>query len=67
MIEISVNGERRQVEAGVTLVDALTQWNYECVRVAVAINSEFVARADYVSRKLVANDRIDVVAPVAGG
>ena len=67
MIEISVNSERRQVEAAVTLADALTQWGYECARVAVAINSEFVPRASYGERQLVSGDCVDVVAPVAGG
>lgn len=67
MIEVSVNGERRQVDAAMTLADALVQWNYECARVAVAINSEFVPRADYMARKLAAGDCVDVVAPVAGG
>ncbi len=67
MIEISVNGERREVDETSTLAEALTQWNYECARVAVAINSEFVSRADYPSRKFAAGDCVDIVAPVAGG
>jgi sulfur carrier protein len=67
MIEISVNGERKKIAAAMTLADALAEWNYECARVAVAINSEFVPRADYAARKLAAGDCVDVVAPVAGG
>lgn len=67
MIEVSVNGERKQVDAAVTLAEALTQWNFECARVAVAINSEFVPRASYGERQLVSGDCVDVVAPVAGG
>jgi sulfur carrier protein len=67
MIEISVNGEHKRIDAALTLALALTQWNYECARVAVAINSEFVPRADYAVRTLAAGDCVDVVAPVAGG
>lgn len=67
MIDIFVNGESKQVDAALTVAAALTQWNYECGRVAVAINSEFVARADYDRQRFAAGDRVDVVAPVAGG
>lgn len=67
MIEVSVNGERRQLTAATTIAAALASWNYDGDCVAVAINSEFVPRADYAVRQFAAGDRIDVVAPVAGG
>lgn len=66
MIEISLNGERREIQP-LLLSVALDDWGYQCERVAVAINSEFVARADYGRTTLRANDRVDVVGPVQGG
>lgn len=67
MIDISVNGERRQVDATLNVATALAQWGFERARVAVAINSEFVSRADYDDRHFAADDCVDIVAPVAGG
>jgi sulfur carrier protein len=67
MIEISLNGERREVTRELTLSDALTQWGYLCERVAVAVNGEFVARVDYPRTRLQSTDRVDVVGPVQGG
>jgi sulfur carrier protein len=64
---MQVNGEHRALEPGTTLADALLQWGYACERVAVAINGEFVARADYAHTLLRARDCLDVVAPVQGG
>lgn len=66
MIDISLNGERRQVEPQM-LSAALETWGYQCERVAVALNGEFVARADYSRTPLRASDRVDVVGPVQGG
>jgi sulfur carrier protein len=66
MIDISLNGERRQLEPQM-LSAALEAWGYQCERVAVAINGEFIARADYARTPLTADDRIDVVGPVQGG
>lgn len=67
MIEIAVNGEKRRVAAATLLADYLTRDGYECQRIAVAVNGEFVARAEYGGRVLVDGDAVDVVAPVQGG
>lgn len=67
MIDIVVNGERKQIDPTLSIAAALASWNYDDDRVAVAINSEFVPRADYGIRHFAGGDRIDVVAPVAGG
>jgi sulfur carrier protein len=66
-IEMMLNGEPRALPAPMTLADALVQWGYVCEKVAVAINGEFVARADYAQRLLQERDCLDVVAPVQGG
>ena len=67
MIEIFVNGECKQVDAAATVAASLQQWSYACERIAVAINSEFLPRAEYQSRRFSAGDKVDIVAPVAGG
>ena len=67
MIEILVNGEMREVDAALSLTQALHTWGFRCEKIAVAINSEFVARADYAKTYLRNGDALDVVAPVQGG
>lgn len=67
MFQITVNGERRAIDESQSVAAVLDQLGYDCTRVAVAINSEFVARADYTQQKFAAGDRVDVVAPMAGG
>jgi sulfur carrier protein len=67
MIEIVINNERKAVGEKTSLTTVLMENNFNCLRVAVAVNSEFVARADYDKHFLNAGDKVDVVAPVAGG
>lgn len=67
MIEIFINGERKSVDAGTALTSVLIEGGFDCSRVAVAVNSEFVARSDYGNYFFKPNDKMDVVVPVAGG
>ena len=67
MIEVSVNSESKQIESGKNLAELLGDWGFECQRVAVAINEDFVPRSTYADVSLKAGDRVDVVAPVQGG
>lgn len=67
MIDVVINGEHLAVDESQTLAELLTAKEFNCSRVAVAINSEFVARSNYGNVFLAANDIVDVVAPVAGG
>jgi len=67
MIHVSLNNESVTVEDGVTLQQALQQWDYAGKKCAVAINGEFVPRTQYDEVMLSDADEIDIVAPVGGG
>ncbi len=67
MIEIILNGEHKTVDPQASVMAVLASNGYDCGRVAVAINSTFVARADYEKQRFSVGDRVDVVAPMAGG
>ncbi|HET8709998.1 MAG TPA: sulfur carrier protein ThiS [Spongiibacteraceae bacterium] len=67
MIDVFLNGERRVFDETKSLAVTLTESGFNCTRIAVAVNSEFVARSDYENYFLKAGDQLDVVAPVAGG
>lgn len=67
MINISLNNESKQIAAETLLSDALAQWGFGEIKIAVAINGEFVPRSTYSEHQLKAGDQIDIVKPVGGG
>ncbi len=67
MINISLNGEQKVIATSTRLSDAMLAWGFSEKKCAVAINGEFVPRANYESMILNNKDEVDVVAPVGGG
>jgi sulfur carrier protein len=67
MITLSVNNEKKQLESTLTVEQLLQQCGFEKDKIAVAVNTEFVCRADYHSHVLSDNDKVDILAPVQGG
>lgn len=67
MINISLNNEPKKIAAQTLLSDALAQWGFGEIKIAVAINGEFVPRSTYSDRQLQEGDQIDIVKPVGGG
>ena len=66
-IDVSLNGERLNVEAA-TLQALLLERGYQLeTAFACAINNAFVPRPQWPSRRLVNGDRIDIVTPITGG
>jgi sulfur carrier protein len=63
---LTVNGEPVATSA-VTLADLIAQLGYAGDRVATAVNGEFVPRAARGQRRLMDNDRVEIVAPRQGG
>ncbi|HEY1733917.1 MAG TPA: sulfur carrier protein ThiS [Acidimicrobiales bacterium] len=67
MIAVTVNGEPRDLEA-TTTVETLVEMIGCGVRgVAVAVNSEIVARRVWADTTLAGGDRIEVLRAVQGG
>jgi sulfur carrier protein len=66
-LQVSLNGKRMDTLA-TTLQDLLLDQGYALQGAfACAINSTFVPRAQWPERRLQADDRIDVITPIAGG
>ncbi|WP_296659073.1 sulfur carrier protein ThiS [Paraburkholderia sp.] len=65
-MDIDVNQQRLTLPEGATVADALVAYGAR-PPFAVAVNGDFVARAQHAARTLQAGDRMDVVSPVAGG
>ena len=64
---IEVNGEKKQLDQHQILAEAITHWGYECTRIAVAHNDEFVPRGRYAALQLQDGDRLEIVSPMQGG
>ncbi|WP_028228114.1 sulfur carrier protein ThiS [Paraburkholderia ferrariae] len=65
-MDIQINQKPLALPEGATVADALAAFGAR-PPYAVALNGDFVARAQHVARTLHAGDRLDVVSPVAGG
>ena len=67
MINITVNGQPREVPSGSTLADLVAQLADTPQALATAVNQEFVARNARAARVLHAGDQIYTFQPITGG
>lgn len=66
-LEIHVNGERRTVTDGTTVLSLLRGFSLPESRVAVERNRSLVRKTDFGSTELIEGDRIEIVTFVGGG
>ena len=66
-MRVSVNGEPRELEPGMTLQALLQQVGVTSPRVAVAVNAAVVPRHELASRTLAEGDSVDIIEAVGGG
>jgi sulfur carrier protein len=66
-MQISLNGEARQVPDGSTVADLLRELELEGARVAVERNRVIVPTASRGAERLAAGDRLEIVTFVGGG
>lgn len=66
-MQITLNGELRELPEHSNLAQALSAFGFEASEVAVAIDTAFVPRSQYGSRVLKAGEQVEVLAPVQGG
>lgn len=67
MLTIEINGEKRQVEPGLTVAELLEQIGVTGRRVAVERNREIVPRTAWDSTELAAGDSFEIIELVGGG
>ncbi len=65
-VGVLVNGERRQLPAGATVVDVLSLLGAPSTGVAVAVNEDVLRRSEW-RRSLAEGDRVEVLTAAAGG
>jgi len=66
-IQISVNGEPRQIAEGATVAELLDQLELTGKYVAVEVNLHLVPAAKHAQYRLAQGDRLEIVTLVGGG
>ena len=66
-MHLFINGEGKKFEAPLSLAQLIEQLGMKGDRVAVELNREIVARADWARTELKDNDRLEIVHFVGGG
>jgi sulfur carrier protein len=66
-MELTVNGEPRDLPARATVATLLTALDLAAARVAVEVNEQVVPRGTYDTHPLAAGDRVEIVHFVGGG
>lgn len=67
MIELTVNGETKSVNAGLSVSGLLEELQINGRKVAVERNLEIVPKSLYAETQLESGDRLEIVAFVGGG
>ena len=66
-IQISVNGEARQINTATSLQQLIGDMELSQQRIAVELNHEIVPHSDYPSQQLQDGDKIEIVRAIGGG
>jgi sulfur carrier protein len=66
-VQLTVNGEAREVPGGVTIAALVTLLGLDKRKLAVERNLEIVPRSTFATTALADGDRIEIVAFVGGG
>lgn len=66
-MNVQVNGEGREIEAGSTVANLLGELGITQPHVAVEVNLEVVPRAEHRDTVLNEGDRVEIVTLVGGG
>ena len=67
MIQLSVNGQARQVEPGANIERLLDLLELAGKRIAVEKNGEIIPRSSYADTRLADGDALEIVVAVGGG
>lgn len=67
MIQITINGVDRTFNSPLTLKDLIEQLSLSITHLAVALNLEVIEKSRLAELILKSGDRVDLLAPTAGG
>jgi sulfur carrier protein len=67
VIALTINGEARRFEAGLTVAELIERLELTGKRVALERNGEIVPRGSFATHRLADGDRLEIVVAVGGG
>ena len=67
MIELTVNGARKQLHQSETVADLIIELDIAGKRLAIERNGDIVPRSAYPATRLQAGDKLEIVVAVGGG
>lgn len=67
MMTITLNGEAHALVQGLTLAELVDTLNLSGQTIAVAVNRQIIPRADWKTKQLQTQDKVDVVRAIGGG
>jgi len=62
-----VNGEKMDIQAGITVEELLQKLNFNDNRVVVEVDLEIVSKDEYSIKKLDTNSKVEIIQFVGGG
>ena len=66
-MEIILNGEKRNLTEGLSVLDLVQQLGFSAERLAVELNLQIIKREQWATSTLKQGDRIEIVQFVGGG
>lgn len=66
-VEVTINGERRQVPAEATILELLGELDIDPARVAIEFNREILRREHWATTRIQGGEQIEIVQFVGGG
>lgn len=66
-MNITLNGESRHIDTGLTILGLIDQLGYQGKRIAVERNGEIVPRSAHANTELSDGDALEIVIAVGGG
>ena len=66
-LKIVVNGKEAELQTSRDIQQALVELGYEGAHFAVALNEDFVPRAEYSQTTIQEGDKLEVLSPIRGG
>jgi thiamine biosynthesis protein ThiS len=66
-MQLTINGQSRQVDEGLTVAQLLSELRLEAKPVAVEVNLELVPKQRHAEHRLADGDRLEIVTLVGGG
>lgn len=67
MMEITLNGETRQIPQSLTVAGLIDLLGYAGKRIAVERNGEIVPKSQHAATPLASGDQLEIVVAVGGG